>query len=175
MGEHSDQKPRVIVRSAEEGRSFRVFNDLMTFTLTSDETQGAFSLIFDQVLPQGRVSMHSHSGQETFILFDGGNLTFRVQNRGEDEVTTFTATRGTLVHIPEYASHSYTNESERAVSMFVIFTPAGSAERFFARLGVPVPDLTNPPAWVSPDPATLLALFQEFNVRLTSPRRAEEG
>lgn len=166
----SNYKPSVTVTSAQQGRTFRVINDLITFTLGSAQTGGAFSLLFDQVLPQGGVPMHAQTGQETFIIFDG-KLEFSFQ---EDQGTTsVTATRGMVVHIPSGVGHAYSNKGATSAFLFVLFTPTGTTEHFFERLGVPVTDGEHLPPFVTPDPASLLALFEEFQVRLVDPEGLE--
>ena len=162
----SQQPPRVVVATARAGQTVRVLDDLVTFTVTGSQTEGAFSLLFDQVLPQGSVPMHTQTGQETFIIFQG-QLQFCIQDNGQ--MSTFTADRGTVIHIPAGVPHSYTNLTTSSASMFVLFTPSGKTERFFKRLGVEVTDPGHVPPFVMPPPETLAAVFEEFQVQLVPP------
>ncbi len=150
----------------EEGRKFRVLTDLITFKLGGSDTQGTFFLIFDKVEPQGGVAMHRQSGQETFIIFEG-ELKFTIQQN--DEVSTFTASRGAVVHVPAGVAHAYNNTSTSPTSMFVLFTPAGKTEQFFERFGVPVTDEHMIPSPVIPDAETLRIMQQEYNIQLVPP------
>jgi quercetin dioxygenase-like cupin family protein len=159
----NDQGPVIAIPT--EGRTLRVFNDLITIKLRGTQTQRAFSLFFVQVLPGGGVRRHTQLGQETFILFEG-ELEFSLQDG--PTLTTFTATPGTVIHVPEGVAHGYRNASEAPAAFFVFFTPSGS-ERFFERLGVPVTDPNHLPAFAFPDPASLGALLEEFGVRIVSP------
>jgi mannose-6-phosphate isomerase-like protein (cupin superfamily) len=162
----NDQAPRVITIPAGTGTTtLRVIHDLITFTLCGDQTQRAFSLFFDQVPPGGGVPAHTQRGQESFIMFDG-ELEFSVQDGTTRH--TFTATRGTVIHVPEGAAHAYRNASTAPASFFVIFAPSGSSERFFERLGVPVRGPDNLPSFAPPDPKVLQALLEELGIRIVS-------
>ena len=161
-------EPRVTVATTATGQTVRVLDDLVTFALSGSQTAGAFTLLFDRVLPGGAVPLHAQTGQETFILIEG-QLEFSVQEDGEGQVSSFTAERGTVVHVPEGVPHSYTNPTASPALMFVLFTPAGKTRQFFERLGVPVADPANPPPFVMPEPDALAAIFAEFEVRLAPP------
>ena len=93
----SHQEQHLTYIPLEEGRTFRVLSDIMTFKLGRADTQGAFFLCFDQVPPQGGAAMHRQQGQETFVIFEG-ELEFSTQD--ESETSTFTASRGAVVHVP---------------------------------------------------------------------------
>lgn len=162
----NNQEQHVTFMHLEEGRKFRVLTDLITFKLGGSDTQGTFFLIFDKVEPQGGVAMHRQSGQETFIIFEG-ELKFTIQQN--DEVSTFTASRGAVVHVPAGVAHAYNNTSTSPTSMFVLFTPAGKTEQFFERFGVPVTDEHMIPSPVIPDAETLRIMQQEYNIQLVPP------
>lgn len=163
--DHSTQP--LIVLPPEEGQTFRVLSDLMTFKLVSKQTQNAFFLCFSHVPPQSGVAMHKQAGQETFIIFEGE---VEFSTLSEEKIVTFPAPRGTVVHIPEQAPHAYRNVSDAPASMFVLFAPGG-AERFFQQLGVPVTDQTAVQA--SPrapfDPELLQKLSLRYGVQLVVP------
>jgi quercetin dioxygenase-like cupin family protein len=152
--------------SLEEGRKFRVLTDLMTFKLGGIATQEAFFLIFDKVEPQGGVAMHRQSGQATFIIFEG-ELEFTIQQN--DKASTFTASRGAVVHLPAGVAHAYNNISASPTSMFVLFTPAGKTEQFFERFGVSVANEHTIPSPVIPGAETLRIMQQEYDVQLVPP------
>jgi len=168
----TDQASRGIAVPAGSGRTVRVLDDVLTVKLGGDQTHHAFSLFFDRVLPGGGVPAHVQQGQETFILFEG-ELEFSIGDG--TALSTFTAARGTVIHIPEGVAHAYRNASGERAAFFVIFTPAGASERFFERLGVPVLDPERPPAFGSPDPQGLLALLEEFGIRIVPPFSHKEG
>ena len=163
----NDQAPRVITIPAGAGTpTLRVLGDLITFTLRGDQTRRAFSLFFDQVPPGGEVPAHTQQGQETFIIFEG-ELEFSAQDGTTLE--TFTAGRGTVIHVPEGAAHGYRNVSTAPAAFFVIFTPSGASERFFERLGVPTSGPDHLPSFAPPDPQVLAALLEELGIRIVSP------
>lgn len=154
----------MIVLPPEEGETFRVLSDLMTFKLVSEQTQQAFFLCFSHVPPQSEVAMHKQVGQETFIIFEG-ELEFSTLS--EDKITTFAAPRGTVIHIPEWTPHAYKNASPAPASMFVLFTPGG-AEKFFQRLGTPITDQTPTRTPRALDPDLLNKLSRQYGVQLVS-------
>ena len=162
----SHQEQHLTYIPLEEGRTFRVLSDIMTFKLGRADTQGAFFLCFDQVPPQGGAAMHRQQGQETFVIFEG-ELEFSTQD--ESETSTFTASRGAVVHVPAGIAHAYANISTVPASMLVIFTPAGLTERFFEQIGIPVTDRGNLPPPAFPDPERVQTLLQEHQVQLVMP------
>ena len=155
----------MIVLPPEFGQTFRVVTDLMTFKLTSTQTQNAFFLCFHDVPPQSGVDMHTQAGQETFIVFDG-ELEFSTLK--DEEVVKYAASRGAVIHVPEGIPHKYQNTSADPASMVVLFTPGG-AERFFERVGVPIGDHTQASAPLSPDPEEVEKLLRQYKVRLVAP------
>lgn len=163
----NDQAPRVITIPAGTGATtLRVLNDLITFTLRGEQTQRAFSLFFDQVPPGGGVPAHTQRGQETFIMFDG-ELEFSAPDGTAPH--TFTATRGTVIHVPEGVAHAYRNTSTAPATFFVIFAPTGASERFFEQLGVPVTGPDHLPLFAPPDPLVLQGLLEKLGIRIVTP------
>lgn len=157
----------IFLPTLEEGaETYRVLSDLMTFKLSGTHTRGTFFLCFNQVPPQGGAGMHRQKGEETFIIWEG-ELEFSTQH--ENTITTFTASRGAIIHVPQGVAHGYRNTNDAPASMLVIFAPAGKAEQFFRTLGVPVADHTHAPLPTPPDLEALQALLQEHQVELVAP------
>ncbi|MEO6888575.1 MAG: cupin domain-containing protein [Ktedonobacteraceae bacterium] len=164
MNPNDEQKQQLIfVPSLEEGPTYRVLSDLMSFPLGSTQTEGTFLLCFNQVPPQGEVAMHRQTAKETFIVWEG-EIEFSTLSNGA--ITRFRAPRGAIVHVPEGVAHAYRNVSEIPASMLVLFMPAGQTEHFFARLGVPVTDRTQPPPPAMPDPVLLQKLLKNSQVQI---------
>ncbi len=173
MNENDDQEQQLIfIPSLEEGPTYRVLWDVMNFPLRSSQTGGAFLLCFNQLPADAQVGMHRQPGQETFIVWEG-EIEFSTLSHGD--LSTFNASRGAIVHIPEGVAHAYRNISAVPASMLVLFMPAGPTEHFFKRLGVPIVDRTQAPPPTLPDPETLLALLKDYQVNLVPlPEKGSE-
>lgn len=162
----------VSVIASGQGRTFRVFDDLLTFSLTSEQTGGAFSLIFDRLLPGGSVPTHSQKGMETFIVLEG-QVEFVLQEEKGGALVTYTAGPGSVIHVPQFLGHGYRNPTSAPAALFVIFTPGEGAERFFEKIGVSVPDPKAPPPFTFPEPDVLQQLMREYGIRHVAPPKGQ--
>jgi quercetin dioxygenase-like cupin family protein len=147
-----------------EGKQYRVFGDLMTFKLGSEQTEGHCCLIIDKVPPAANIPLHRHMGQEVFFILDGTLLIKTPESSFQVEV-------GDLVHIPEGAVHGYLNTSDHPATMLVLFLPSGQVEQFFQLVGEPMTSASSssslPPA--QPDPNALLEIMQKYHIELFPP------
>jgi quercetin dioxygenase-like cupin family protein len=111
--------------------------DTYTITVPGEATAGRFTVIDMHIPPGGGPPPHRHDFEETFILLEGQmEATFRGQK--------VTVKAGETVHIPANAPHQFQNDSDHAVRLICICSPAGQ-EKFFMEVGVPVATRTTPP------------------------------
>jgi quercetin dioxygenase-like cupin family protein len=114
-----------------------VVGDTYTITLTGDETNGRFCVIYMHVPPGGGPGPHRHDFEETFILLEGEvEATFR----GKRSIVK----AGDSINIPSNAPHQFHNGSSSAARLLCICSPAGS-DNFFLELGVKVATRTTAP------------------------------
>ena len=86
--------------------------------LSSEDTNGAFTLVEDTVAPNFRAPLHVHyKTDETFTIIEGG-AEFQV---GEEKQV---ATAGMTVHVPMGTQHAVQATSE-GMRMVTQFTPGG--------------------------------------------------
>jgi quercetin dioxygenase-like cupin family protein len=135
---------------------------LFSFLLTSEDTQGGFSLT-RAIQRQGcEPPFHIHkNADETFYVVEG-TLTFYVA--GE----SLAAPAGTTVFVRRGREHSFTVETAAAETL-IFFTPAGT-ENFFKEISVPARTLTLPPLPEGPpDVARMMAAAAKYDIEITGP------
>ncbi len=116
--------------------------DTYTVLLSGKDTAGRFCLIDMHIPPGGGPGPHRHDFEETFLLLEGKMAaTFRGVKS--------TVKAGETLHIPANAPHRFHNESNAAVRLLCICSPAGQ-EEFFALVGVPVGSRTEAPPAMTP-------------------------
>ena len=144
-----------------EGTMRWVVGDLVTFKITGEDTNGAFTLGEEVTPPQGGPPPHLHTHEdETFYVVEG-ELEFVV---GE---STISAGAGSVVHGPRSIPHSFRNVGSTPSRMAVIITPAG-LEGFFEEAGEPVTDPSSPPKG-PPDVERLVTVAQKYGIKILPP------
>jgi quercetin dioxygenase-like cupin family protein len=125
--------------------------DTYTILLSGDDTAGRYCLIDMHIPPGGGPPPHRHDFEESFTILEGEiEATFR----GEKSVVR----AGETIQIPANAPHSFANTSRQPVRLLCICAPAGQ-EKFFAQVGVPLPNRTAPAP--KPDAAGQAALIEK--------------
>jgi quercetin dioxygenase-like cupin family protein len=162
----TQQQPLTHVR-ADAGAAYLVVGDLMIATLTSEQTGGALALYQTIVQSQGGPPIHTHAPQEVFYVQEGEFAFFEAR---DGEVHTTTATAGETIHIPTGIPHAYRNIGTTPGRLLTLFVPSQPMEAFFAELGLPVADITNPPVPAGPpDFAVVAAICAKHGVGLPLP------
>ena len=117
---------------------------------TSEETNGAYSMLEIVADPRNGVPMHVHDNEEEhFIILEGKALIANGDIRVE-------AGAGSSVTIGRGVPHAWCNPSEDArLRMLVVFTPGGLEELFRRNAGT--------------EPADMIALADKFGTRITGP------
>lgn len=152
---------------ADAGAAYLVVGDLMIATLTSEQTGGALALYQTIVQPQGGPPIHTHAPQEVFHVLEGEFAFFEAR---DGEVHAINATAGETIHIPAGMPHAYRNTGTAPGRLLTLFVPCGRMESFFAELGLPVADITNPPVPAGPpDFAAVAAICAKYDVGLPLP------
>ena len=152
-------KTHAIFQQQGEGKSYWVLGDLYNFKVTGKETNGAFTVVDQQIKPKSGPPPHIHHKEdEAFYILDG---TFSFLN-GDQQIN---AEAGSFIYIPKGTLHTFQNISDREGRLLVVITPAG-LEDFFYEIGVPVAGASSAPV---PDQSTIekvLKLASSYNMEI---------
>ncbi len=114
----SDQPVELI--QPEEGKTFQVGGDLITFKTLSEDTPGELSIIEITAAPQSGPALHKHP-PEVFYIVDG-----EFEFYGARPEDTIKATAGDFIHIPSGAPHAYKNVGTTPGKYLLITSMAGN-------------------------------------------------
>jgi quercetin dioxygenase-like cupin family protein len=150
----------VVVRQEGEGDAYWVLGGLYEVKVSSDETNGAVT-VMQFTIPEGMgPPPHVHDGDETVTVVDG-RARFRVDG------DTVELGPGSVLHFP--AGTQETFEPLGQVRLVVTYTPGG-VDKFFAEAGEPTKSREIPPTPdAPPDIEQLVAIAQRYGVRLLPP------
>jgi mannose-6-phosphate isomerase-like protein (cupin superfamily) len=117
-----------------EGRTLRVWSELVAYKVTADRTGGAYSLFEVATQPNEGPPPHvQHRQDEAFYVLEG-DYEFLVEDR------TLRMPVGSLLYVPKDNLHAHKNVGESIGRMLVSQTPGGLHERFFEEVGEVAPD-----------------------------------
>ncbi len=144
LGSHSDREVWVILEAQGgtrrggavhappgEGRTLRVWGELVAYKVTCDRTGGAYSLFEVASRPGTGPPPHvQHQEDEAFWVLEG-EYEFTVDGR------VVRAGAGSLLYVPRGGLHAHENVGEGVARMLVVQTPGGLHERFYQEVGAP--------------------------------------
>jgi quercetin dioxygenase-like cupin family protein len=149
------------------GRCYLVVSDLVTFTVTGADTEGAYSVFETISQPQGGPPvLHTHPQQETLYIIEGEYL---VSMMASAVLRTMRIGPSGVAHIPGGVPHSFKNVGTVPGKLLAVLSPAG-LEYFFAELGVPVADPDHPP-WPNSrlDLEHLITILARYHMTFVAP------
>jgi len=124
--------------SIPSSRTVSVVGDRYTIVVTGEETGGAFAMMDFHVPVNHGPPPHVHSREdETFYVLNG-EFEFTIAGQSQRLVT------GQSLVAPRDLPHTFRNVGTSAGRMIAVVTPAGF-EKFFAEIGVPLPNADSPP------------------------------
>ena len=153
------------VRPDEGTRSLRVFGELVTCKVTSDQTGGAYSLFEVTTQPgEGPPSHVHHREDESFYVLEGEYEFFS----GEG---TIRAGAGSLLCVPRGALHAHKNVGEDVGRLLATQTPGGLYERFFDEVGEAMDGVEggHPAFENQPDARTIMKVAAEHGIEIPPP------
>ena len=121
-----------------EGESVWLVGDLITVKVTSQDTDGAFTLVEEKSPPLGGPPPHFHQHVDEALYVLEGEVEFLLEDR------TIPAGAGSCVYAPRGILHTWTNVGSSPSRMLAVITPGG-LERFFLEAGERVTDASSPP------------------------------
>ena len=136
--------------SAVEGRRCNVFADTITIKISSEMTNGAYSISEDITPPGQGAPPHIHTRElETFIVLEGEYEFQCGDNR-------FKATKGAMVALPREIPHGFKNIGDTVGRTLLVLVPGGM-ERVFEDISAMPPG--------PPDIAKVNAVTARYGVR----------
>ena len=145
--DETTKKWETVILNEGEGEKILFRIGLMTFKVSSSQTNDNFMICETDLPPEANVEPHSHPEAETFYILEG-EFTFLVDGFNEPKICK----KGAFVSVPPYVTHSFKNSGGRKGKIFGTMTPGGAAglESLFRNFGVKVsnddiiPDLNRP-------------------------------
>ena len=153
------------VPPGEGRRSLRVFGELVTCKVTSDQTGGAY-MLFEAATPPGAgPPPHVHHREDEAFYVLEGEYEFLVDGH------TLKAGAGSLLYAPKGALHAHENVGEGLGRMLLTQTPGGLYELFFEKAGrMPDGDDGGTPAFKEQhDAARIVEVASEHGIEISSP------
>jgi quercetin dioxygenase-like cupin family protein len=145
---------------AHGDQSVHVLGDLIRVKVGAEQAGGAFSMFEIIVPPGGGPPLHRHAPCEAFHVLEGTLVI-----RGADGAET-PAAAGDTVFVPANAPHTYSNPGPGNARFLVTLAPGGF-EAFFADLGSPAGDATDPePLTGAPEVAHVLAVTERHGIEI---------
>ena len=120
------------IPSGEGRRSLWVMGEMVTCKITSDRTNGAYSLFEIATQSGDGPPPHVQHWEDEFFYVLEGDYEFLDGGR------TIKASVGSMIYVPRGNLHAHKNVGEGGGRMLVSQTPGGSHERFFEEVGKPV-------------------------------------
>ena len=146
-----------------KGQFFEVPATIVTFLAIAADTGGSFSLFEGRVAPKQGIPLHRHSDDEAFLVLEG---TFQFQI----EEQHLHLGPGEFAFVPKHTPHRYLNRSaEKEGRLLVITLPAGSHERFFAEIGEPKADASEPFSTKPPDIEKIMTVGKRYGIEILPP------
>jgi quercetin dioxygenase-like cupin family protein len=147
-----------------EGQALWVLGELVTYKVTAEQTDGAYSLFEIASWPGGGPPPHVQRHEDECFYVLEGEYEFL------DDGRTTRAGAGTLIYVPKGTLHTYKNVGDGVGRMLVSQTPGGLHERFFEELGEPAADKTVPPETQGPpDVARIVAVAARYGIEIPPP------
>jgi quercetin dioxygenase-like cupin family protein len=142
---------KAVILHPEEGEAFHMNGVTLTFKVTSEISNDQLG-VYDIVLAPGVIGakLHYHRFMDETFIVTQGVITMQTQD-GEVE-----AKAGTVVYIPRFTPHGFSNNSTEEAKLILLFNPAQSREDFFRGLKE---TLTEQPI----DPAKYLKLYNKYD------------
>ena len=154
----TDNRPLHISGDQMLERSCWFGPNLVTFLITSVETNGAFALIRTTIRKGFEPPLHIHSREDESSYILDGEILYRA---GDLE---FIAKAGELVHLPKQVAHTFKPVTD-TVTLLLIMTPGGF-EEMFRHCSRPATELALPQVTGDRPNTNFLKLMVESNEAL---------
>jgi len=142
---------RAAIFAPGQGEVLQIKGGRITLKVTSsisNDQLGVYEIRLDPGIVGAQLHFHRYT-DETFIVTEG---TLAVTH-GQAKVQ---ASAGAVIYVPRFTPHAFGNESDKPVTLMLIFNPAQSREGFFYGLE----QILNAPVF---NPADFLALNHKYD------------
>jgi len=152
------------VVDTEDGPTYRVVNDLVTFKAVAADTNGVYSLFEIHTAPgRGMLPLRQRYEDAACWVLEGG-YTFLL---GKQAVRL---DAGDYAFVPRGTVYGYTNNGAAPARMLLLVTPGGIHERFFTDVGERIDDRRGlPTPGGSPDLPQLASIAQKYGIEILPP------
>ncbi len=148
--------------ATDEGQTYWVRTEWVTPKVWSDSTGGLFSLQEQITIPGARPPLHVHEFDEVHYVLEGEYEYY------EGDQPPRRGGPGTIFHAPRGVTHTYKNVASTNSRLLALFAPGGF-EKFFAEVGVPVPDKTSRPDSPPLGVEQVAALLRQYKTSFREP------
>ncbi|MFF4351089.1 cupin domain-containing protein [Streptomyces sp. NPDC001530] len=145
------------VRHSGDGEAFWMLNGLYEVKASSDETNGAMT-VMEMTIPEGMgPPPHTHPGTESVYVIEG-TLRYHIADE------TVEGGPGSFLHIPEGTLERF--EPTSTVRLLITYTPGG-IDKFFAEAGEPAHRREMPPqSDTPPDIDRLIEIAKRYGIQM---------
>ncbi|ACK64211.1 Cupin 2 conserved barrel domain protein [Rippkaea orientalis PCC 8801] len=148
--------------SETQGESKWAMGILVTLKLQSKDSNGAYAIFEDYILPGVGTPLHIHTREEEFWFMLDGELEWYVGDR------LFNAKQGDFINTSRGIPHRFQNISNKPAKMLLGYAPAGF-EQWFIDIGQPVTNAKIPPKTTPEDIEKAIKVAQEYGVNFIKP------
>ena len=149
-----------VVRQANEGRAFSMLGGVYEVKVSSEESDGAMTIMEMLIPPGAAPPPHTHPGTETVYVIEG-NLRYNIGD------ATYEGGAGSIFHIPGGVLENFEPLTQSRV--LVVYKPGG-IEGFFEEAGDPgQPGVLPPPADGPPDLQRLIEIAAKHGMKIQPP------
>jgi quercetin dioxygenase-like cupin family protein len=153
---------QTVVRKKGEGKAFWVLGGLYEVRVSSDETDGALTVMEMTIPKGGNPPPHTHPGSETVCVLEG---TLRYDIGGQ----TFECGPGTVISIPKGTWETFELTSDTA-RVLITYSPSAAIEKFFEEVGEPAQRRELPPPLAAPpDVERIIAVATKYGFEMRRP------
>ena len=153
---------KIVVLGPDEGTALWMLGGLFEVKASSDETDGAVT-VMEMTLPPGtQTPPHKHPGGEAVYVLEG-HIRYHIEN---DVVE---AGPGSFFSIPEGTLEWFEPAGDTPARLLVIYTPGG-IDKFFSEVGEPATVRQVPPPSDSPpDLERIVAVAAQYGMEILVP------
>ena len=156
MSNASTASREALVAGRGEGRPVHVLGADLTIKISSEDTNGAFTVLEGRTMPLEGPPLHRHRDQDEWWYIVEGEYRFEVD--GEE----IYASAGSTVFAPRGSSHTFQNIGSKQGWTIATFVPGG-VDLFFEEIERAAPRGS------APEMAKLLAVFEKHGQELLGP------
>jgi len=126
--EQGKNKAKVIAVNTNEIEAFPYDAGKVKFIATSEDTNGAFAVVENTIMPGYKTTWHRHNNTDETWYILSGVLTIKIN----DKIAEYPA--GSYILVPRGTPHGQGNFGKEPVKFILTVTPAGYERRFHDRI-----------------------------------------